>query len=36
MIFAHCKQSLAVEFFDYLDFQIRFMFNEYPVIYIRG
>lgn len=37
MIFAHSKpESLAVLFFDYLDFQIRFMLNDFPTIDIRG
>ncbi len=35
MIFAHSKpDSLAVLWFDYFDFQIRFILNDYPVIYI--
>ena len=37
MIFAHNKpDSLAILWFDYFDFQVRFMLNDYPVSYIGG
>ncbi len=36
MIFAHSKPDLAVLWFDYFDFQMRFMLNDYPVVYIGG
>lgn len=34
MILAHNKPILPVIWFDYLDFQIRFMLNKFPVIYL--
>ena len=37
MIFSHAKpESLAVLFYDHLDFKIRFMLNDFPTIYIDG
>ena len=37
MIFAHSKpDSLAVLWFDYLDFQMKFMLNDFQVVYIGG
>ncbi len=36
MLQAHNKPSLQIAWFDYLDFQIRFMLNEFLVVYIGG
>lgn len=36
MKLAHNKPDIVTAWFDYLDFRIRFMLNDYPVVYIGG